>query len=96
MAKRAKQGDLPTMEDRAITALEEAAEEYADIRDQRIALNQQEAALKKRVRDLMHKHNKTTYVNGAVEIELEAPTGEETVKVRVKKPRAATDESEEA
>lgn len=73
------------MEDRKIKALEDAGSEYADIRDQRIELNKQEAALKKRVRSLMHKHDKTTYESGDIMIELEPPDGEETVKVRVKK-----------
>ena len=88
MAKKAKQEALPTMEDRAIQALEECAEEYADIRDQRIALNTSEADLKKRVRSLMHQHKKTHYARNGIEIELTPPDGEEGVRVRVKKAQA--------
>ena len=86
MAKRPKQETLPTMEDRAIKPLQDAAHEYAEIRDERIALNQREADLKNKVRTLMHKHNKTRYAYEGVEIELLPPDGEEQVKVKVKKP----------
>jgi Zn/Cd-binding protein ZinT len=86
MAKPKTQ-DLPGMEDRAIKPLQEAALEYAGIRDQRMALNTQEADLKKRVRTLMHKHKpgQTRYAYDGVEIELVPPEGEEGVKVRIKK-----------
>jgi hypothetical protein len=51
MAKKAKESKpkaqaLPGMEDRAIQGLEKLATEYAGIRDERIALNAQEADLK--------------------------------------------------
>jgi hypothetical protein len=90
MAKKAKAKpqDLPGMEDRAIKPLQEAAMEYAEIRDQRISLNTQEAELKKRVRSLMHKHERTHYAYDGVDIELLPPDGEEQVKVRVKKAQA--------
>jgi len=77
--------DLPGMEDRAIKDLEECAAQYADIRDARIRLNQDESELKKRVRKLMHKYGKKTYKRGNVEIELTSPPVEEGVKVRIKK-----------
>ena len=86
MAK-AKVVDLPGMEDRAIRPLQDAALEYAAIRDERMALNECEATLKARVRDLMHQHNKTRYAYDGVEIELAPPDGEEKVKVRVAKPK---------
>jgi hypothetical protein len=84
----AKQSDLPTMEDRRISALEEAGAEYAEIRDERIKLNQREAELKKRVRSMMHKHNKAVYESAEILIELEPPDGEEKVKVKLKKQKA--------
>lgn len=94
-AKKPKDQDLPGMEDRAIQALEECAEEYAEIRDQRMELNQQEVTLKKKVRALMHKHEKTVYRRAGIEIELAPPDGEEKVTVRVMKQRAAKGMAEE-
>lgn len=88
MAKRAVQQDLPGTEDRKIRALENAGREYAEIRDERIALNVREAKLKKNVRSLMAKHEKTDYVSDEVEIHIEPPDGEDRVKVRLKKPKA--------
>src|SRR3990167_4810588 len=89
--KKVKAQALPGMEDSAITALEECAEEYADIRDKRIALNTSEAGLKKRVRSLMHQHKKTRYARNGIEIELTPPDGEEGVRVRAKKAQADGD-----
>lgn len=85
MAKRGrpKAQDLPGMEDRAIKPLEDAAQDYARIRDERIELNASEANLKASVRALMKKHGKTVYRHGGVTITLIAE--EETVKVRVRK-----------
>lgn len=71
------------MADRAIKPLEDAAEAYADIRDQRIALNADEAKLKAAVLGLMKKHGKTIYRRDGIEITV-VPPGDETVKVRVR------------
>lgn len=46
---KARSQELPGMENRAIRPLHEAALEYAEIRDKRMALNQQEVALKTRL-----------------------------------------------
>ena len=91
---RSKAQNLPGMEDKVIQGLEDAAAEYADIRDQRIALNTSEAQLKKRVRGLMHQHKKTRYARNGIEIELTPPDGEEGVRVRVKKAQADGDAAE--
>lgn len=93
MAKRAakpKNVGLPGI-DRAIKELEDAAEAYAEIRDQRQALNSDESKLKASVLGLMKKHGKTVYQRGAITITL--VTEEETVKVRVRK--AVDDEDED-
>src|SRR5688572_14172040 len=82
----AKDRDLPGMEDRAIGPLQDAAHEYASIRDERIKLNMREVELKKKVRDLMHKNKLQRYEYHDVLIELEPPDGEEKVKVKIKKP----------
>ena len=81
--KAPKQKDLPGLEDRAIKPLEDAAEAYAEIRDERIDLNKQEVALKTRLLKLMHDHGKTVYHRGGVTIQIVAE--EETVKVRIRK-----------
>ncbi len=96
MAKRSprrgpKNTALPGMSDSAIKPLEEAAEAYADIRDQRQALNQDEAKLKASVLSLMKKHGKTVYQRNGITITVVAE--EETVKVRVRK---ASDDDEDA
>jgi hypothetical protein len=80
---RPRQQDLPGTEDRAIKPLEEAAQDYATIRDQRMALNAEEVGLKAKLLRLMKKHGKQAYHRDGVSIEI--VTEEETVKVRVKK-----------
>jgi len=74
---------LPGMEDRAIAALEAVAEDYADIRDRRMALTIEETDLKQRALTLMHKHNKTVYRRDGVEIRIIA--GDEKLAVRILK-----------
>jgi hypothetical protein len=81
---RPRQADLPGTEDRAIKPLETAAAAYADIRDQRIALNVDEAKLKASLLALMHKHGKTIYTRDGITITV-IPEGE-SVKVKVRKP----------
>lgn len=94
MAKSPQSQDLPGMENRAIEPLQNAAVEYADIRDERIALNQRESQLKKRIKALMHEHKLDHYAFDGVDIELIPPDGEESVKVRVKKAKADEDDDD--
>src|SRR5215471_10381704 len=75
---------LPGMEDHAIKPLEEVAEQYAEIRDQRMELTEREHSLKTHALKLMKKYDKTIYRHGGVEITV--VPGEDDVKVRVKKP----------
>ncbi len=82
MAKKAKNVTLPGMEDRAIKPLQTAAEEYAEIRDERMELSQREVKLKAKVLTLMHHHQKEHYAYGGVTIDIVKE--EENVKVRVK------------
>lgn len=93
MAKRAREQDLPGMEERAIKPLQNAAVEYAEIRDERMALNTRESELKKKVRNLMHEYEKTHYAYDGVEIDLEPPDGEEIVRVRIKKAKLTVDDA---
>jgi hypothetical protein len=71
------------MEDRTIKPLEDIAEEYVEIRDQRMDLTQREHALKQHAMKLMKKYDKTHYKHDGVEIFI--VPGEDDVKVKVKK-----------
>lgn len=79
--KKAKQQDL--IEDREIKPLEDLAEEYADVRDRRMALNLEEAGLKGKAIKLMKKLERTHYKYNGVEIDV--LEGEESIRVRVTK-----------
>jgi hypothetical protein len=80
---RPRQARLPEMEDPEIEELESAAEEYASIRDERMALTEKEVPLKAELIELMHKHNKTSYVHAGVDVKLIVES--EKVRVRIKK-----------
>lgn len=81
--KKKAQPRLPSMEDSAITELNQAALDYAEGRDERMEMTKQEVELKTKLIALMHKHGKTVYKYEDIEIEL-VPEGEK-VKVRIKK-----------
>lgn len=91
--KRPEQVDLPGTEDSAIAPLEKAAKRYAGIRDERMELNREEAALKASLITLMHKHNKTEYRRHGIEIKL-VPEAE-NVKVKIKGKGDEDDEASE-
>lgn len=77
-----RQDALPGMENAKIAAIEKAALDYAEIRDQRQALTADESSLKKELLTLMHKEGKTNYKRNGISIKV--ITEKETVKVRVK------------
>jgi hypothetical protein len=81
--RRPKSQALPGLEDHAIKPLEEVAEHYAEIRDQRMELTEREHTLKVHALKLMKKYDKTIYRHNGVEITV--VPGEDDVKVRVKK-----------
>lgn len=81
--QRPRQHRIPGTEDAKIDALEEIAEDYASIRDQRQLLTVQEVDLKSKVLDLMKANGKEHYRRNGVEITIIHE--DETVKVRVKK-----------
>ena len=89
---RPRQQDLPGTEDRAIKPLEDIAAAYADARDRRMELNQEEHELKQTALKLMKKFDKTIYRHDGIEIRV--VPGEEDVKVKVKKP--GDDDDDEA
>ena len=78
---RPKQERLPGTEDAEISELQETALDYADKRDQRIAILKEETELKSRLLAIMHKHGKTTYDYKGVHVEIVSE--EETVKVKI-------------
>jgi hypothetical protein len=80
--KGPRQTSLPGMEDRKITALDNAALSYDEIKKQRMALTEQEVEAKELVRSMMHKQGKTTYKHNGIQIDL-VPEGEK-VKVKIK------------
>jgi hypothetical protein len=89
-ARRPRAAALPGLEDHAIKPLEDCAEAYANIRDERMALTIRERDLKVATLKLMRKYDKTIYRHAGVEIVL--VTGEDDVKVKVKR---AEDEDED-
>jgi hypothetical protein len=81
--KGPKQRRLPTMEDPAIEELEDSAENYADVRDQRMELTREESRLKEELLGLMKKHKKTSYVHDGYDIKVIVES--EKLRVRIKK-----------
>ena len=77
-----RQKSLPGMGDAKIAAIENAALDYAEIRDKRQALSADESSLKKELLNLMHKQGKTEYKRNGISVKVVIE--EETVKVRVK------------
>lgn len=77
-----RQEGLPGVSDEKIAAIENAALDYAEIRDQRQELTTQEVDLKGKLLDLMHANYLTEYKRGNISVTIKME--EETVKVRVK------------
>lgn len=80
---RPRQQDLPGTEDRTIQQLEEVATSYADVRDRRMALNQEEHELKGTALTLMRKYGKTIYKRDGIEIRI--VERDDDVKVKILK-----------
>ena len=89
--RRPKNQDLPGLSDRAIKPLEDAAEAYADLRDQKQQLAADETDLKAKVLKLMHQHGKTSYHRGGITITVEEL---ENVKVRGRRKGDDQDDAE--
>ncbi len=81
--KRGRQARLPGTEDPAIEELEGLAEEYAEFRDKRMAMGEEEVKLKKELLEEMHKHNKVKYFHAGISIEV--VNSMDKVRVRIKK-----------
>ncbi len=78
--KIARQEQLPGVENSAIKEIEDAALEYAEGRDERMAATRVEVERKTKLIDAMHAANKTEYKRDGIEIKLTV----EKEKVRVK------------
>jgi len=81
--KKPRQARLPQMEDPEIEELESSAEDYADIRDQRMELTKEETRLKGELLGLMEKHGRTSYVHEGYDIKVIVES--KKLKVRIKK-----------
>jgi hypothetical protein len=79
---------LPGMEDPEIEELQSAAEEYAGIRDQRMALTKKEVPRQEKLLQIMKKHGRKHYNHAGVEATLIV----EKEKVKVKIHRGEKDE----
>jgi hypothetical protein len=79
--KKPAQSRLPGMEDAAIEELESLAEQYADVRDNRIALSKREGEMQDDLAALLRKHKKTEYHHLDVHIWIVAV--DEKVKVKI-------------
>jgi hypothetical protein len=88
--KRPRDRKLPGIDDGPIREIEQAAADYADVRDRRMELTSDETQRKQALLALMHKHRKTHYKRNGLEITLEA--GQENVKVKMKPPTEEDDE----
>jgi hypothetical protein len=82
VVKIPRQTPLPGIGDKKIAAIENAALDYAEIRDQRQDLTNQEVDLKQKLIKLMHAKELTEYKRNGISVKLVLE--EETVKVRVK------------
>lgn len=80
-AAKPKQGSLPGLEDRALQALEAKAEEYAEVRDERMQLTEREGELNDELLALMKKYKKAEYHHGEVHCWVKAT--DEKVKVKI-------------
>lgn len=78
------QTELPGMENRHIADIEDAARNYARVRDKRMGLTLQEHDLKELLHQVMKRHEKTVYRVAEMEVKIVAK--EETVKVKLTDP----------
>jgi hypothetical protein len=81
--KGPRQLPIPGTEDREIATLNDAALDYAELRDQRVAALAAEIQAKATLLDLMHSYKKTNYKYDNIFIEI-TPEGEK-LKVKILK-----------
>lgn len=79
--EKLKQARLPGTDDPALKDLESKAEQYVEIRDERMELTKKESALQDDLLALMKKYKKTEYRRDGIEIRI-VPI-DEKVKVKI-------------
>lgn len=79
--KKPRTPRLPGMEDAGIRELEKLAEQYADVRDQRMTLTKRESQMNADLLALMKKHDKTEYHHDEIHCWVKAK--DERVKVKL-------------
>lgn len=85
---RGKTGEL--FADRKISEIDAAARDYEDTKLRRMALTTEEVEKKEKLKGIMKKHKKETYMCDGVEI-IVSKEETETIKVKVAKPAADDD-----
>jgi len=78
---KAKQSELPGMEEHRLKDVEDAAEEYAEARDARMAAGLVEVERKVRLIQCLRKRSMSKYKRGPITVELKSV---DNVKVRIK------------
>jgi hypothetical protein len=86
-----RQQRLPGTDDNKIADLEAAAENYAEVRDERMALLKQEVDLQESLLKLMKKHDRVSYRRDGIKITVV----EKSEKVRVRVSHGEEEEFEE-
>jgi hypothetical protein len=91
--KQPRQNRLPEMDDPEIDGLHSLAEDYAELRDKRMAVGKQEVELKEKLLDLMKAHKKEHYHHDGIDITVVHE--KEKVKVKVTGKESADSEDGE-
>lgn len=87
-----RQRSIPGIEDARIAAIEKRAWDYAELRDQRLALLESEVEVKKKLIEAMHKAGKEEYKRNGITVQLTVE--KEGVKVRLKSEEELPSEDE--
>jgi hypothetical protein len=90
-----RQKRLPSMDDPEIEGLHALAEDYAELRDQRMAVGKQEVELKGKLLDLMKAHKKEHYHHDGIDVTVVHEKEKVKVKVAGKESNSDGEEPEE-
>lgn len=94
--KRPRQEVLPEMAASQIHAIENAADDYVDVRDNRMGWTQKEIAAKQSLMTLMKEHHLKSYLTANEQEVVYTQAEKEDVKVRSKKDNKKADSNGEA
>lgn len=95
-SKRPKQPDLPELKGPGVAPerhkdIEKIADDYVNIRDQRMDLTNQEVTLRTALGHVMHEHGLKTYRYDGYEVTIKPPEGE---KVSVRQVKEESDDAD--